>query len=185
MVANTLQPPTPAHSTWPKRVFSERLTIRPTRESDLRAIYALHSIDHVNEYLPYQTWTTIQDALDWYHRVQTRRADNQSEQYTIVFKSTQRLVGTCLVFDHNLADHSAEIGYVLHPDFWRQGYMYEAMQAFSKALQKRLKLKRLRACVVEPNRASAAMLVKLNFSLIETSTEEDGTRLQHWLKKLT
>lgn len=169
--------------TWPKRIFSERLTIRPTREADLRAIYGLHSIDHVNEYLPYQTWTTFQDALAWYDRVQLRRANKQSEQYTIVFKGTQQLVGTCLVFDHNITDHSAEIGYVLHPDFWRQGYMFEAMQAFGAALQKRLKLKCLRASVEEPNRASAAMLVKLNFSIIDTSIEANDIRLQHWLKK--
>ena len=95
-----------------------------------------------------------------------------------------RLIGSCIVFGFDASQASVEVGYVLHPDFWGQGYMLEAMQAFIGALQERLNLRQLKASVEEPNVASSKLLKKLGFSHSNTSVEESGVVLHHWAKIL-
>ena len=118
----------------PDTVESERLVIRRFTEAELHDAYQLHRLDVVNQYLPYTTWTSYQDALDWYDRVLGVRKQKSAEQYAITQKPRADLIGTCIVFGLNEEESSAEFGYVLHPDYWGQGIMLEAMRVFTKEL---------------------------------------------------
>jgi len=93
---------------------TERLSIRAVEKNDLEAISEIHMDDQVNHYLPYKTWTCWNDALKWYDNVEDRRANNDAEQFVIVRKNDLSIVGTCIVFNFKLLDHSCEIGYVLN-----------------------------------------------------------------------
>ena len=56
-----------------------------------------------------------------------------------------------------------EIGYVLHPDYWRRGLATEALQAVISHAFDTLGLARITADVDPENEASLAMLKKLGF----------------------
>ncbi len=165
----------------PSHLLTERLAIRLTQESDLPALYKLHSIESVNQYLPYQTWTSHNDAKEWFDRVEQRRREAQAEQYSIVLKSNGSLVGTCIVFGFDDVANSAEFGYVLHPDHWGKGVMYEAMSSFVPTLTADLGLKTLKASVESDNTASLALLKKLGFVHHHSSQKEGSVALEHWL----
>ena len=166
----------------PTQLESTRLMIHRLKEIDLKDVYALHKTEVVNQYLPYTTWTSYQDAQDWFERVQLRRSQGDAEQFAIKLKTDQTFIGSCIVFGFDPEVASAEFGYVLHPDHWGHGYMLEAMQMFISTLQERLNLRVLKASVEEPNVASSGLLKKLEFALTDTSVEESGVRLQHWVK---
>ena len=168
----------------PKNLETARLVIRLTTKQDLPEIHSMHRIEAVNQYLPYTTWKSYQDAQDWYQRVESRRNKKEAEQYSVSLQNDSRLIGSCIVFGFDASQASVEVGYVLHPDFWGQGYMLEAMQAFIGALQERLNLRQLKASVEEPNVASSKLLKKLGFSHSNTSVEESGVVLHHWAKIL-
>ena len=56
-----------------------------------------------------------------------------------------------------------EIGYILHPDYWRRGFATEAVQAVIAHGFETLGLDRITADVDPDNAASLAMLIKLGF----------------------
>jgi ribosomal-protein-alanine N-acetyltransferase len=165
----------------PPQLKTSRLSLRFTCEQDLPDIYAMHSIDEVNRYLPYTTWTKYQDALDWFARLQLRRAQAEAQQYIISLDADTSYIGSCIVFGFDESDASIEIGYVLHPDHWGKGYMFEAMRVFVDSLRQQLQAKRIKASVEQPNIASLALLRKLGFHHSHTTTEANNIQLQHWV----
>ncbi|MEO0368522.1 MAG: GNAT family N-acetyltransferase [Pseudomonadota bacterium] len=161
---------------------TRQLALRVMRETDLPNVYQLHSIDVVNQYLPYQTWQGYQDALDWYEKVKLRRATSEAEQFVIIERGENKLIGTIIVFGFDKAERTIEVGYVLHPDHWGQGLMQEALQSFLSVLEKALSLSAVQAVVEQPNTASLKLLSKLDFTHINTRVDEQGIRLEDWIK---
>ncbi len=62
-----------------------------------------------------------------------------------------------------------EVGFILHPDHWRQGILTEAMQAIIPSLFARYAIPRLTAEADPRNGASLALLNRLGF--VETHRE--------------
>jgi len=147
------------------RLETDRLVIRVAKRDDLESIYAIHSCDEVNLYLPYETWVNWEDALKWHDRVEHRRSIEDAEQFVIIRKSDQQLIGTCIAFGFNCSDQSCEFGYVLKHDYWRQGYMIEAMQPFVQALLSYSEVQAVRAVVKSDNKSSLKLLSRLNFKV--------------------
>lgn len=164
------------------RVQTPNYLIRPIVEADLKAIYAVHSDDLVNRYLPYDTWQSWQDAERWYARVLERKNIGEAAQFVILNKHQPALVGTAIAFDYVADSNSIEIGYVLARAFWRQGVMNEVLNAVLPALADHLSLSGFRANVDCDNTASLNLLAKLGFQTLDVVTKEDGTRLQQLTK---
>jgi RimJ/RimL family protein N-acetyltransferase len=73
------------------------------------------------------------------------------------------VIGTVTLFNLNLDNRRAEVGYGLDRDFWRQGYMNEALQALLSFAFNVLNLHRLEADVDPRNVGSIRSLEKLGF----------------------
>ncbi|HSI91748.1 MAG TPA: GNAT family protein, partial [Adhaeribacter sp.] len=73
------------------------------------------------------------------------------------------LIGTICLWRFDKANHRGEIGYQLHPDFWRQGLMHEAMQAVLDFAFQTLNLHSLSANINPENLASRKLLEKNGF----------------------
>ena len=69
-------------------------------------------------------------------------------------------------------DYSGEIGYMLHPDFWRKGIMQEAVEAVINFGFNQMQLHSLEAKINPSNSASAMLLEKNNF-IKEAHFKED------------
>jgi len=92
-----------------------------------------------------------------------------------VILMNDQLIGTCLAFHFGELDKSCEFGYVLAPDYWRGGFMLEAMQAFVPSLFDHFGLTKLSATVEAENSASIKLLEKMHFKLLNTEQEGDIT----------
>ena len=72
------------------------------------------------------------------------------------------MIGTVGFHLWSAAHQRAEIGYEIHPDYWRQGYTKEAVQKVIAYGFGDMNLNRIGAVVLE-NEASSKLLIQLGF----------------------
>lgn len=82
-------------------------------------------------------------------------------QIAIRLNTDMQLIGDCGV--HLISDVKAEIGYTIAPQFQRNGYATEAVQAVCDFLFTQTKVTAIQANTLVNNKSSIAVLRKLNF----------------------
>jgi len=160
----------------PGPIESERLLMRRVRRRDLPTLLAVNGDDDVTCYLPYASWRSMNEARDWYRRMDKMQSDGTALQWVLVEKVSRSAIGTCLLFRFDAASARAELGYVLGRSHWHQGYMREALQAVIDTAYRCMALRRLEAEVDTRNPRSAALLRKLGFT-------QEGLLRQRWVAK--
>jgi RimJ/RimL family protein N-acetyltransferase len=150
--------------------------LRLVSESDLPALLEVNSNEEVTALLPYATWRSMADALDWLQRMKGIQATGLALQFVVVLKSTGMPIGTCLLFRFEEGSARAELGYVLGRAHWGQGFMREALEALIGCAFGTLGLRRLEAEVDARNLASARLLQRIGFT-------REGLLRQRWVAK--
>ncbi len=175
-----------------------RLRLRPYRTGDFDAFHDLHSRDDVARYLPWETRdeSASRKALARHQSVRLERDDDGLTLAAFDVESG-RLVGEFVLFLRSRAHRGGEVGYVLHPDFWRRGLATEGGNAILEIAFDTLDLHRVIARIDARNVGSAAVLERLGMRreavLVdnewfkgEWSTEADYAILQHeWVSRGT
>ncbi|MFK7947035.1 MAG: GNAT family N-acetyltransferase [Saprospiraceae bacterium] len=116
---------TPNFNSFPT-LSSARLTFRQLNLSDLQTIFRLRSDEIVLKYLDMPTAKNLKAAEDYIHMINNGIAENKWILWGLELKSNQELVGTICLWNWDIASESAELGYVLLPEYHRQGLMTEA-----------------------------------------------------------
>jgi len=109
---------------------------------------------------PMQKLSQAQGMIELFNKGYMER---RAIRWGIVTKEKQEFIGT--VGLNNLQEHNkrAEIGYELHPDHWRQGYVSEAVNEVLRYSYEQLDLYRIGAVTFPDNEASNQLLIKLGF----------------------
>ena len=150
-------------------IETERLYLRKVVKTDVDAIYnnwAKHEIvTRYMTWLPHYDITTTKNIMKiWIEDY--KRGD--CDRFVIVLKSTDEPIGMIDVVD--IEDGVPEVGYVLSPYYWNNGYMTEAGKAFINYLfEKGNKKISIRAQV--DNIGSNRVIQKLGFNFIKTVEE--------------
>ena len=92
----------------------------------------------------------------------------------MVRRDDDAVIGTCTLAQLDPKNRRAEVGFILHPDHWRRGYMREAMGALIGFAFGELGLNRLEADVDPRNAPSLALLETLGF-------RREGLCRQRWI----
>lgn len=111
---------------------TERLTLRPFKQSDLRDFNEYASVPGVGEMAGWKHHETIektQEILDLFIQ--------EDKTFAIVFKKNNKVIGSLGVEEYGLEEkltefesyYGREIGYVLSKDYWGKGIMPEAVGA--------------------------------------------------------
>jgi [ribosomal protein S5]-alanine N-acetyltransferase len=145
-------------------INTDRLTVRFVEHDDLPAILEVNNNDAVTRYLPYASWKGMDDAQAWYERALTRHETGVVWQFVIVLRESERVIGTCLLFNFDAPSRRAETGYVLGQPHWSKGYAKEAMSGLVRYAFDVLDLHRLEAQVDARNDASCKLLERLGFA---------------------
>lgn len=95
-------------------------------------------------------------------------------QLGIELKCARRVIGTCTLFNFHEQSRRAEVGYILHREFWGNGYMTEALSYLIDYAFAKLGLNRLEADIDPRNAASARLLERLGFV-------REGLLRQRWI----
>jgi [ribosomal protein S5]-alanine N-acetyltransferase len=158
----------------PQAIETARVRVRPLALADLESLMAVNGDPEVTRFLPYKPWQSLDDARAWYDRMRGFEASGGTIQMVVARRSDDVAIGTCLLFRHDEAARSAELGFVLGRSYWRTGIMGEAIGALVAQALGPMGLQRLVAVVVPDNVASSALLGRLGF--VREGTVEDLDR---------
>jgi len=90
-------------------------------------------------------------------------AQGKSLCWAVTFPGEDRMIGKCILFQFDQANHRAEIGYIMNRQYWRQGLMQQALESVIDFAFNTLNLHRIEADVDTENAGSLGILEKLGF----------------------
>lgn len=135
-------------------LVTKRLVLRAARQGDLMDLHAIFSDPRAMRYwstLPHDSPARTQENLD---RL-IAHADGLLTYFVI--EKDGRVIGTAGMH------HADEVGFILHPDYWRQGIISEAMGAIIPHLFAVTDHAQLTADADPRNSASVGILKSLGF----------------------
>ena len=147
---------------------TERLTLRPWRESDLNDFYEYASVDGVGQMAGWNPHRNMEESrliLSMFI----------AEKKTFALEYRGKVIGSLGLEMYNEeanpeldALQGREIGYVLSREYWGQGLMPEAVQAVIKWLFEEVKLDFIICGHFDWNRQSRRVVEKSGFRYLKT-----------------
>lgn len=160
----------------PELIVAARVCIRPVSECDLPGLLEINSDAEVVQHLGHSPWQTIDEARAWFARISKQQTAGSALEFIIVEKQTAKVIGRCGLFEYDPVDAQASLGYILRRDYWRKGYMREALTSLITCAFKDMGLRRLEARVEAPNTASSTLLRRLGFT-------QEGVLRARWVSQ--
>lgn len=150
------------------RIFSRipelstpRLILRRMRPGDEQDMYDYARRSDVTRYLLWSPHPDIYYTRDYLRYLSTRYATGSFYDWGVVCKDGGHLIGTCGFTSFDAQHDAGEIGYVLHPEYWGQGYATEAVERVVRFGFDTLGLHRIEARFIEGNTASLRVMEKV------------------------
>ncbi|WP_343560366.1 GNAT family N-acetyltransferase [Sphingobacterium sp.] len=142
---------------------TERLFLRQIQPSDAPALFSYFSKDEVTLYFDLPTFQHMAEADELVKTWQKNFLQKVAIRWAICLKDNpDQLIGSCGFHNFSVEHFRAEIGYELHPDFWQQGIMTEAISTLISFGFDNYKLNRIEAFIDPDNVASRRLLEKMN-----------------------
>lgn len=157
------------------KVATRRLVLRQWTEDDVEDLFAYARLPIVANPAGFPPIKTLEEEREYITDTYIKRQKEQDLPlgYGITIKGSHRVIGSC-DFNHRQAEDSVEIGYILHPDFWGQGYMPEAVAALIEVGFTLLHLSKIELKCFCDNWQSQRVAEKLGFQL--EGLIEDGKK---------
>jgi ribosomal-protein-alanine N-acetyltransferase len=141
----------------------DRLCLRQIQMADSKQIYAFKSDPEVTLCYGQEPHRSIEETSDWVQRGLSSIARREAFMWVITLKDGGNVIGECCFWNIDPDHHCAEIGYELHPTYWHQGIMSEALSAILDYGLIDLGLHRIESIPLKKNKASHDLLSKLGF----------------------
>lgn len=143
---------------------TDRLLLRKMMSGDAAQIFFLRSDETVMQFIDKERMVTIKEAEDFIKRINDDIDANAAIQWAIALKENPgKLIGTICLWHIRKEHYRAEIGYALHPHFWRKGIMKEAILKVIDHGFSTMQLHSIDANINPNNTASAAILESTGF----------------------
>jgi [ribosomal protein S5]-alanine N-acetyltransferase len=144
---------------------TERLLLRNIAAGDRDFIFSQFSDKEVNRYLfdtePLTDLKGADEIIAFYLRPEPRR----QHRWILVRKADGVKMGTCGFHVWNRAEAKVEVGYDLKAEFWRQGYMREALETAFTFAENEMQVKEIDACIAVDNQRSIRLAESFGFVL--------------------
>lgn len=110
-------------------LHTQRLLLRQLQDDDAETIFFFRSDERILEHLFRKPATSINEAHTFINNINEAARNNESILWAITFKENPSLcIGTICLWNIRKENYRAEIGYIVHPAYWRKGIVKEAMQ---------------------------------------------------------
>ncbi|MDP2036880.1 MAG: GNAT family N-acetyltransferase [Ignavibacteria bacterium] len=157
--------------------------LRQLTLGDVEEVLFLRSDERVLEFIDIEKAETLEDAKHFIEKI------NSGEDgwlfWGITEKNNSKVIGTICLWNIEAAESKADIGFVLHPDFWGKGVMQEVIPEVINFGFQKMKLKYIIGEAMPKNIKSIKLMEKLGFRYKEESDEYSVYSLTvlDWLKK--
>lgn len=145
-------------------IETERLRLREYRDEDAELMANLANDLEVSRYLalvahPY----ALKDAKGFitYCQEEAKKEERENYEVAIANKESDELMGTIALTKVDHWNNTATLGYWLGKNYWRKGYMWEAVQALLDFAFNELELQRINITAATENEGSNALILKL------------------------
>jgi ribosomal-protein-alanine N-acetyltransferase len=143
---------------------SERLILREQKNHDAPALFELRNNEQVMRYIDRPNPKNIQEASATIQTLKDNFLKGANLIWAINLKSDPaRMIGNLGFWRTDPGNHRAELGYILHPDYWRQGILSEALKVVIDFGFNELGLHSICANINPGNEASRQLLLKHGF----------------------
>lgn len=153
------------------RIFShlpqlqtERLLLRRMQVSDADDMFAYARRADVTKYLTWEPHPDRAYTEDYLQYLATRYRIGDFYDWGVTLRGSGRLVGTCGFTSFDFPHNSAQVGYVLNPEYWGQGIMAEALRAVIRFGFHELNLHRIEAFYIDGNSRSRRVMEKVGMT---------------------
>ena len=142
---------------------TERLILREITQEDVGEVFACFSNEQVIRYYGQEKMKSVAEASAIIDFFAQSFQEVRGIRWGMERKGTKGIIGS-IGWNAFVPKHRrAEIGYEVHPDFWRNGYAEEAVSAVLSYGFGQLELNRAGAIVFIENEASSRLLKKHGF----------------------
>jgi RimJ/RimL family protein N-acetyltransferase len=142
-------------------LVTDRLVLRPLRETDLDDVAAYQSLDEVVRYLPWPLRDREQSREHLALRMPLVRLEGDDDVAVLAIALDGRVIGDLTVILRSVENRTIELGWVLHPSRQRRGFAAEAVGAILSTIFDGMHFHRVIARIDPRNEASAALARKL------------------------
>ena len=144
-------------------IETSRISLRWISEGDVDAFYAIYSHPEVMRYWSFPALTHRDQAAKLIREIHDGFQKQTLLKWGVARRPDDLLIGSITLFNLDFTHRRAEIGYALGRDYWRQGYMHEALSAVIGYAFAELGLHRIEADVDPRNDASIRTVERLGF----------------------
>lgn len=148
-----------------RELQSKRLNLIQTENKHAPALFVFWTDPEVTRYMNIDSFSTLDEAMEMITLSNRLTEINQAIRYTILMKSTNKIIGSCGFNYIDFENGRAEIGYDLGKEHWGEGYGAEAVLTLIDYWFSGLGMNRVEAKVDPKNSQSVKLLEKLGFQL--------------------
>ena len=160
---------------------TERILLRQLTVEDADEMFFLRSDESVIQYLNKEPAKTKTEAEEFITRINKSIDGNEAIMWTIALKENPSFcIGNICYWNIRKEHYRAEIGYVLHPDYWRKGIMKEVITKVIDYGFSSMHLHSIDAVINPDNEASSALLESLGFTKEANFKEDFFFRGKFW-----
>ena len=144
---------------------TSRLILRPMRTSDSYDMYEYACREDVTEFLLWSPHPSVGFTREYLACIEARYARGEFFDWAITLADSGKMIGTVGFTKIYPSNNSAEIGYVLNPEYHKMGIGYEAAKRIVDFGFDAMELHRIEARFMRGNTASKRLMEKLGMSL--------------------
>jgi ribosomal-protein-alanine N-acetyltransferase len=145
-------------------LHTERLILKEITELDAPELFALRSNEAVMKYIDRPRPKDLEDILALIRKMHQMRIDGVGITWGIYLKDRPEYkIGNIGLFRIIHDHYRAEIGYLLNPDFFKKGIMFEGIKAVTHFGFDSIGLHSIEANINPANEASRNLLTKAGF----------------------
>jgi [ribosomal protein S5]-alanine N-acetyltransferase len=143
---------------------TERLVLKQIMPDDQRFIFEGLSHQQVIPFygVRYHSYEATSVQMDWYQQMILK---DTGLAWKIIDRVLGLSMGVISVYHYKKEHNKAEIGFWLLPDYWKKGFMQEALKPVIYYWQHQRKIHRLEAFVETENTPSVDVMEKAGFTL--------------------
>ena len=139
-------------------LHTKRLSLRMMHPIDAEDMFDYARRPEVTKYLLWREHEDIGYTRDYLNYINCRYSFGNFYDWAVIELESRRMIGTCGFTKIDTVNNSAEIGYVLNPDFHRKGFGREAVERVLKFGFEELCVNRIEARFMKGNEASLALM---------------------------
>ena len=141
-------------------LHTERLTLTKMKVSHSADMYEYASDPAVTKYLLWSPHDDPSYTKRYLKQIQASYKNGSFYDWALILRATGKMIGTCGYISFDTANNSTEVGYVINPAYWGNGYAAEALREVIRFGFVDLRMNRIQARFIKGNDSSLRVMEK-------------------------